>query len=925
MQILNPDSYLSEAELRREMERVGGREYVDFLLKLDGGMTDEEKEQGVEEWGLQDDCPIFQGLSAYIKSLTSGTLLSTHSLLRRTSSKLQTKHYSNITFHLPGGRHHAHPSQPSGFCYINDCTLALLTLSDHYNRVLYIDLDVHHADGVQHVFEFSDRVLTLDFHVWAPGFFPGTGGVEERGKGKRGKGYTVNVALEPGLRALTLVRTFEKILGEVWGRFRPEAVVVQCGADGCGGDPVAGSLGWNLDVRAVGECVRIVMNFCRRGNAKTAQSKREDDGDEEPEPKKVKLDDDECEHTSDQENTFTPLLLLGGGGYNTPTTSRCWTYLTFLVLRESNLLPPFHPYNSLPPLFSKTDERWNMDLPDTDPYFELYSSTAFQLLDTSNCVGGIINGKDENCENGECLNESFIYGEETGERWWEGVGYSENNKVMPSQPPIRIALSLNSNQTIKSVVVIPTSCTDIPNFLLQAAKKKLRIQRPTRLFLEGGEEVDFGFTEEAKVNAGRVWKNGEVVLVSAGEAYIGALSGSPTRSELVAVTMLANKAYVDPEAIEQLHQTAALPGMKHVVGMPDLCPGNKFPVGAVFVTKGVVYPELIGGDIGCGMSLYHLPTLHSDTLPHPTKIASKLQTLDLPCHQASTFLSTRNYLNLESKYADHNPQLGTIGGGNHFAELQIIENIMDESTFHSLNLQKDSVVLLVHSGSRGLGKRIHDAHVKEFGHGKGLSVYSSEGREYLKLHEEACVWAGVNRDLIAERVVGMLLADGVVPVNETLLRKVLDISHNSIETLASTSECSETSYLHRKGAAPSIEGHTVPIPGSRGSFTYLVQPRGPQISNAFSLPHGAGRKWTRAKAVSMMKSKLDRGVGQLGAGGLDALKVTSLGGVVVCEDKTTLMEEVPEAYKEIEEVVADVEGCAKAVAILRPVVTYKVR
>jgi release factor H-coupled RctB family protein len=127
-------------------------------------------------------------------------------------------------------------------------------------------------------------------------------------------------------------------------------------------------------------------------------------------------------------------------------------------------------------------------------------------------------------------------------------------------------------------------------------------------------------------------------------------------------------------------------------------------------------------------------------------------------------------------------------------------------------------------------------------------------------------------------------------------------------------------WLHRKGAAPADVGLVV-IPGSRGHFSYLVQPTlaAPQTEDAaFSLAHGAGRKWNRGKALQMGKSSTKKA---------DTLTTTDLGSRVICENKDLLYEEVPDAYKEIEDIINDLQdfNLIKIVAVLRPMITYKTR
>jgi release factor H-coupled RctB family protein len=185
----------------------------------------------------------------------------------------------------------------------------------------------------------------------------------------------------------------------------------------------------------------------------------------------------------------------------------------------------------------------------------------------------------------------------------------------------------------------------------------------------------------------------------------------------------------------------------------------------------------------------------------------------------------------------------------------------------------------------------------------GLDIDAPEADAYREAHDAAVRWAAANRAAIAERFLSRL--SGAAP------RCVLDLCHNSVTPCRlGGSPC----WLHRKGAAPADQGPLV-IPGSRGAYSYLVVPTGPQDDNAWSLAHGAGRKWNR----SAIKSRL------LGEVALDSLRRTKLGSVVLCDDKELLLEEAPEAYKRIETVIDDLTGpgLVRVVARLRPLLTFK--
>jgi release factor H-coupled RctB family protein len=358
----------------------------------------------------------------------------------------------------------------------------------------------------------------------------------------------------------------------------------------------------------------------------------------------------------------------------------------------------------------------------------------------------------------------------------------------------------------------------------------------------------------------------------------------------------SDRSWIEGEALRQLEQTAALPGMRQAVGLPDLHPGKGYPIGAVFLCE-QVYPTLVGNDIGCGMGLWQTD------LPRrkfkPERAAERLQGLEDPWDGALS--DWRADYGLEPTAFD--TALGTIGGGNHFAELQWVEAMLDPAALAALGIDPDHALLLVHSGSRGLGESILRTVVDQQGH-HGLDPASPAALDYLHQHDHALRWAQANRGLIAHRVLTALNADA---------QHRLDSWHNLVQPLAWHGE---RLWLHRKGAVPADRGPVV-IPGSRGTLSYLVQPHAPSELSLFSLAHGAGRKWKRGEARGRLG----------GRQGAEALITTALGGRVICEDKDLLYDEAPENYKGIERVVADLSeaGLIDVIATLRPVLTYKVR
>ncbi len=216
-------------------------------------------------------------------------------------------HASDITINWAGGLHHAMKSAASGFCYINDITLAILELLRRFARVLYIDIDVHHGDGVQEAFYASDRVMTLSFHKYGDGFFPGTGALDEIGA-RKGRYFSVNVPLKNGIDDAGYAYVFQPVVSNTIEYFKPEAIVLQCGADSLGCDRLGS---FNLTLSGHGECVKFVKDF------------------------------------------GIPLMVLGGGGYTIRNVSRCWAYETSILTDTpvNNDLPPNIYYDYFGPEF----------------------------------------------------------------------------------------------------------------------------------------------------------------------------------------------------------------------------------------------------------------------------------------------------------------------------------------------------------------------------------------------------------------------------------------------------------------------------------------------------------------------------------------------------------------------------------------------
>lgn len=338
--------------------------------------------------------------------------------------------------------------------------------------------------------------------------------------------------------------------------------------------------------------------------------------------------------------------------------------------------------------------------------------------------------------------------------------------------------------------------------------------------------------------------------------------------------------WIESAAVDQCHQVAALDGMIHVAGMPDLHPGKGAPIGAAMLSR-VLYPFLVGSDIGCGIAVFPIRIRKAV----PERLAARFPDLDRPVDPADV-----DDVDIPAGYTD---QLGTVGRGNHFVELAKVDEILHPAHAGRLGLSAGDLVLIVHSGSRGLGERILREHTSVHGAGP-----APDPGAYLAAHDEAVRWGHLNRRLMAERVAEALGAELGEPVT--------DVCHNSAEVR-------DGAYLHRKGAAPG-DGRDVLIAGTRGTRSFLVAGHA-GAEAGFSVAHGAGRKMSRADALRRGKAKHT----------VEELRRTAVGSLVVCGDRQLLFEEAPTAYKRIEQVIGDLvdHALATPVAGTLPLITYK--
>ncbi|CAI2324251.1 unnamed protein product [Caenorhabditis sp. 36 PRJEB53466] len=251
-------------------------DYVKFLKTVTPKQAMSYPEEVLKKFNIGEDCPIFPGIWDYCTLYAGGSVEGA----RRLNHKV-----NDIVINWPGGLHHAKKSEASGFCYVNDIVLGILELLKYHKRVLYIDIDIHHGDGVQEAFNNSDRVMTVSFHRFG-NFFPGTGSIMDKGSGP-GRYFAINVPLLAAIRDEPYINLFESIIQSVNENFDPEAIVLQCGSDSLCEDRLGQfALSFNAHARAV---------------------------------KYVKA-------------LGKPLMVLGGGGYTLRNVARCWALETGVIL-----------------------------------------------------------------------------------------------------------------------------------------------------------------------------------------------------------------------------------------------------------------------------------------------------------------------------------------------------------------------------------------------------------------------------------------------------------------------------------------------------------------------------------------------------------------------------------------------------------------
>lgn len=239
-----------EAISPEKLYTIHDKDYVNAVESLSVG----KNVLDVERFGLgTSDNPILLGMAEGARYQVGGTLLGAQMLISGEKNKI---------LQLGGGFHHAHFDQAAGFCLYNDLSMAIKEMLNHGWHVAYLDIDVHHGDGVQEMFYSDGNVMTISIHESGEYLFPGKGWIHELGQGI-GRSLKLNIPLEPFSEADSYYEVLEQVVKPALSWFRPNALIVQAGADAHFSDPLADNLLTTHDYeRIFKEIISFSDKFC---------------------------------------------------------------------------------------------------------------------------------------------------------------------------------------------------------------------------------------------------------------------------------------------------------------------------------------------------------------------------------------------------------------------------------------------------------------------------------------------------------------------------------------------------------------------------------------------------------------------------------------------------------------------------------------
>ena len=436
---------------------------------------------------------------------------------------------------------------------------------------------------------------------------------------------------------------------------------------------------------------------------------------------------------------------------------------------------------------------------------------------------------------------------------------------------------------------------------------------------------------------------------------------------------------LEEESLIQLRNATLIPPVEKVLATPDIHTGFGVPIGSVIGLKDHIVPSAVGYDVNCGMRLLTTPltrdTIDLETIAHSIhrdiplgegkkNIHLSIDSLKIVLERGVKGLKeviketslSKHYI--ESEYEEDieriedygsmegraeaistraaergKDQLATLGGGNHFIEIQVVERIGNPELAKIFGLFLGQIVLMIHSGSRGLGHQIGDDYMplaarlsKEKIPDRSLgffNVHSNDGKNYIGAMRAAANFAFANRQAMAILIrKNFRHYYGNIP-----MPMIYDVPHN-IAKLEIYKK--EEIWVHRKGATRAFParlmkgtpfqniGQPVLIPGSMGTASYLLVGTETAEESLFSVNHGAGRMMSRTAAAGKVKRHSGKVIKE-GRITDDRFKTTMKGIHLICEDPHTIKEEAPDAYKDIDEVIKVVVGAGLAQIIARMV------
>lgn len=444
---------------------------------------------------------------------------------------------------------------------------------------------------------------------------------------------------------------------------------------------------------------------------------------------------------------------------------------------------------------------------------------------------------------------------------------------------------------------------------------------------------------------------------------------------------------IEDTAIQQLRNAASIPSAVHVSATPDIHQGYGVPIGAVLGTTEVVVPAAVGYDINCGMRMlvtgleaegFRLDEVTErlrDAIPlgegkHNLSLTredfvsvaeggikglesvkktgnriwnawdvEQIRNESLNIEDSGSLKGNINAVSKEAVERGRT-QLATLGGGNHFIEIQRIEEVFDNDTALKFGLEKGQITIMIHTGSRGFGHQIGGDYMKIANRKtemrgsdlakKGLGfLYLSDkaGMDYIAAMNSGANFAFANRFLL-NLIIKSVMSD-LYP--NTRLRLLYDVPHNILKI---EKHLNRELYVHRKGATRAFggrrmagtkfnaTGQPVLIPGSMGTFSYVLTGLDDNDATLCSVNHGAGRVMSRTAALGKT-----RGGKVIRAAEItdDEFKRAMKGVLLFAEDMKTIKEEAPQAYKDIDEVIKVVAetGLAHKIARVRPLAVLK--